>query len=866
MQDCTFRPDLASTKASPACSNFRSTSTPVNYHRRSPNSFTGTTSKSHTPSPLYYDYTEDFNVEETHDGEGAARDTPPIPFTLDKAIDEGREIPLEASSEHDSSPQGSPTSIDLRALVTSSNGDSLQSSDDKPRLNSEDGHTERSTNVTQDTIPLYLDRLPYDQIVADPINNMDFSRPNQSANAVDRSLPSTGYASNDFSPVLLDAGNQTDHDLNTSQSPENKESHSQENATERISATNRTSSFRLSTYLPVFPKPPDRTIQMVTGGDSRGRGQQAPATLPDDAISVQKPREYPIQATNEELGYGHQVPFNHLTTGTSCQFQLDLQTAIMQRSATTHDRRIRSSRYYSIDHGLTDLAQLISNFEFANGSFMSQDVYTQSAEDATRLSVQPSSALPTSRVPKNSLVLPNKALLQSSPPLESRTPLNKFRSDGDLRASSSRPFKTSNYALHEEFMSFDNSRKNMGEAVSYHNNSSRPVSPGPLSRSELPLLAPKAVSPARVMRLKNSVPQLTKALPFIPRNPTFESLSRQRSSPRHLPSISPPKDMEHRKASADIGPIQAEAAFIQSLPSQQDLEDAIDLEQTYSPPPKFRIKSRFFDAQRSHSPANSRPWNLDESYPWYGQQPTIRLSSLRSMIPVTQRGPKFKLRVTRASISPSGTIRINPEARSSLDLRSPKDLFTSSSNLSGIFRQVGRQFSSRKSSAVLETTAGNGTQAPFMVLASTQSNGYHGHNPDLLGPPSSPTAAYPTSPTEVRSFFSEDSSQIRGHNSLRKRISNLRARIPNPYTSRPPVHLNDSEAWRGHISSYATAKGRSRANINSEQEDEYGMPIASPRHHKLRSKVSGWFKDAGLAMRRRVKLRNGADVPCIPYR
>lgn len=866
-QDWSFRPEPVLTKASPPGSNFRSTSTPVNYHRRSPNSFTGTTSKSHTPSPLYYDYTEDFNVEEAGAEDSAVGDAPSIVrFILDNTIHEGRRVATEASPKSDSSPRGSPTSVDLRALVTVSNDGSLELSDDKPRLNSEDGQTERSTNVTQDIIPLYLDRRPYDRIVGNPFDNKNFPVSNQFESALDGSLPSKGDANDGLSPILLDAVDKTNHGLNTSQSLDNKESRDQENTTERISSSNRTSSFRLSTYLPIFPKPADWTIQMITDGGSKARSQEELATLPVDAISVQKPGEYAIQAANEGLCYGHQESFNHLPTGTSRQFQLDLPTTTIQRSATTHDRRIRSSRYYSIDHGLTDLAQLISNFEFANGSFISQDVHTHFAEATTRLSVQPSSTLPTSGMSKESLALPTKALLQLSSPQESHTPLIMFRSDGNLRVSSSQPYQTSNYALHDQFINLDNYGKERVEAVYYSNNASRSISRRPLSRSEPPLLAPKAVSPARVLRLKNSVPQLMKALPPVPRNPILEGSSPQRSSRRHLPFIFPQTDLAHRRTSVDVEPIQVEAAVFQSIPSQQDLEDVIKVEQTFPAPLKFRIKSRFFNAQRSRSPANSRPWNLDESYPWYGQQSTIRLSSLRSMIPGAQRGPKFKLRVTRASTSPSGTIRINPDARSSLDLRSPKDLFTSSSNLSGIFRQVSRQFSSRKSSAVLEIAPGNGSQAPFMVLASTQSNGNHGDNPDLLGPQSSPKAAYPTSPTEVRSFFSEDSSQIRGHNSLRKRISNLRARIPNPYTSRPAANLNDNEAWRGHIAPYAPPKGRLGANINSEQEDEYGMPIASLRHQKLRSKVSGWFKDAGLAMKRYVKLRNGADVPCIPFR
>jgi hypothetical protein len=542
----------------------------------------------------------------------------------------------------------------------------------------------------------------------------------------------------------------------------------------------------------------------------------------------------------------------------------DLRIGGIQHSATTLGRRIRSSRYYPIDHGLSDLAQLTSNFEFANRSFMAQDVNTQFTEIATSLSAQSSSALPAFGMPKESSALPMKASLQFSPPLESRTPMAKFRSDGDLRTSSSKTLKTNSYALHQEFINSDIYGKERGEIATNHNHADRPITKRPLSRSELPLLAPKAVSPARVLRLKNSVPQLMKALPPVPQYSKFETSPPQRPSPRSLSPISPQVDSEQKKATVDIEPTPLQVASFQLTPAQQDLEDALDLEQPISPP-KFRIKSRFFKAQRSHSPANSHPWNIDKNYLWYGQQPTVRLSSLRSMIPGTQKGPKFKLRVTRASISPSGTIKISPEARSSLDLRSPKDLFTFSTNLSGIFHQVGRQFSSRKSSVVPERAPKNGTQASCTVLRSAQTNGNYEPNPDLLEPPSS-TSAYPTSPTEVRSFFSEDSSQIRGHNSLRKRISDLRARIPSPYTSRPATNFSDKEAWRGHITSFAPGKGRLRANINSEQEDEYGMPIVSLRHQKLRSKVSRWFKDAGLAMRRHVKLRNSGDINCIPYR
>lgn len=850
LQDWSLNPEPGLGKALLAGGD-SSTSTPIRYHRRSPTSFTATTTKSHTPSPLYFDYTEDFNIEAVSGGEDTAADSPPAtPFDIDRTIYEGREIRSEASPPYKTASQGSTTSLDFQAPVTISNGDSLESLVDKHKLNSEDGQAERSTNVTQDIIPLYLDRQSYDRILTGSIDDKGSSTSLKPGGDLNDDLRSQGDGSNSFAPNRLAVFDHTHLDPpRISSGTDNKDGSGPENQTERMSI--RASSLRLSTYLPIFPKPPNRTIHTITDTAS----QQY------DPTSVQA-RDYPFIPPKELMEHEYQLAISHIPAPAPTRYEHNLPTTTIQRSATTRVRRIRSSRFYSIDHGLTDLAQLISNFEVANGSFTSQNVYSHSTEVTTHLSVQPLGAIQTPRTPKDSLILPLEALLQSTSLVESRTPLNKFRSEGDLRASSSRGFESTYRALHGEPISSDNLGTERGNTVSDMYNSNHPNPRKTVPRLAPHLLAPEPVSPAQVLRLKNSVPQLMKALPSVPRDPLRAILSQQ-SQPPDLPSTSSSLNGKQRETTTSIEIFQREAPVVKSLSTQQGLEETTELEEeTLVPPPKFRIKSRFFDSQRSHSPANSRPWNIDENYPWYGQQ-TIRLSSLRSMMSGTQEEPKFKLRVTRASNSPPGTIRINPRARSNLDLRSPKDLFTSSSNLSEIFRQVGRQFSSRKSSAALEPAHSKGTQASFTVLASAQTSGGHGHNPGLLVPPLSATAVYPTSPTEVRSFFSEDSSQIQGHNSLRKRISNLRARIPNRYASRPPIQSSWNPAWRERPISPAPTRDRLRANSNSEQEDEYGMPIAAFRHHTLKSKVSGWFKDAGIAMRRRVKMRNADEARCM---
>lgn len=209
-QDLSFRPELTPSKSSPAGNNLRSTSTPVNYHRRSPNSFTRSTSKSHTLSPLYYDYTEAFNIEEAVAAESIARNTTsPIPLIFNKTANE-RRIVLRVPPQYDSISKVSSVSVDLRTLAKLSIADS---SEKKSRLNSEDGKRERSTNVTQDIIPLYLDRRPYERIMADTFDNRDYLKSSQFANDLDVSLQSKSDTSNGSSPILSDTNDRTNHDL-----------------------------------------------------------------------------------------------------------------------------------------------------------------------------------------------------------------------------------------------------------------------------------------------------------------------------------------------------------------------------------------------------------------------------------------------------------------------------------------------------------------------------------------------------------------------------------------------------------------------------------------------------------------------------
>ncbi|ORY65957.1 uncharacterized protein BCR38DRAFT_511578 [Pseudomassariella vexata] len=219
------------------------------------------------------------------------------------------------------------------------------------------------------------------------------------------------------------------------------------------------------------------------------------------------------------------------------------------------------------------------------------------------------------------------------------------------------------------------------------------------SCSETPLISPKPISPARQLKVKNSIPQLMKALPPLPGEPGYVQ-----------PSTPPTTGDED-----DVAEVLAPFSFASSdtsnvfrgpnktqFPTNSMCDGGNRLSSLPKKLPKIRLRPKEAIYSRTN-PRDSRPWNSDSNYPWCSHSPEIEHESEDgndNSLASAKR--KFRLRGSRSvgggSPSPT-TVRRHPAARgseivASLARQQAKDLFSLPSGLSSAFREVSRKLTS----------------------------------------------------------------------------------------------------------------------------------------------------------------------------
>ncbi|KAF7881399.1 hypothetical protein EAF00_011768 [Botryotinia globosa] len=412
-----------------------------------------------------------------------------------------------------------------------------------------------------------------------------------------------------------------------------------------------------------------------------------------------------------------------------------------------------------------------------------------------------------------------------------------------------------------------------------------------MPRSESPMLAPKPISPARELKLKNSVPQLMKSLPKIPDSsirglavPGRPALA-DADMPCHLPELSPrnkfgtieedavsssPIDLPKTGSSIEKEKLKKsteQAQFISSAVQKQKIDPSRESHGPRSSPMKLKLKVRNSVAEKTSS-SDLRARKHEETFSWASSQDN-------NLPPISQeeqsgdfKPAKLKLKLTRATGSEaSGTVRVNnasgDQSRSSNDLHisCPKDLFTPSSGIDNIFRQVSKHLHSRRPSANSDQQSGDVIEMvpsqPSLNLSSRLN----------LGVPHADRSGNLPSPTDARSFFSDDSSHRNGGHGLRKRISNFRARVGVPYVARNGSYSCDDIVWRdqpGGVGQSPLA-AKSVADLNAARASFIDSP--NPRRtehrlhgHRLRAKVTEWFRGARAAISARVKSRSATNT------
>jgi hypothetical protein len=228
--------------------------------------------------------------------------------------------------------------------------------------------------------------------------------------------------------------------------------------------------------------------------------------------------------------------------------------------------------------------------------------------------------------------------------------------------------------------------------------------------------------------------------------------------------------------------------------------------------------------------------------------------------------PRFRLKITRPSDSILGTVRVNrasvdsnPFAR--LNLRDPKDLFTPSPTLDNIFRQPSKHANAPKATANIPYSQGEREFKQVLGSISNQLSGSKPQDSELGSSQFLATTANSLNPTDEQSFFSDDSSHMEGKRNLRKTLSNLRARVAMPYTSKHGAHSYDGAhslddlSWRDEDFREASPlpAGNAKAVQTTSNVGRFGRLRERIHARRLRKKLSGWFKETRLVIASHVK-------------
>ncbi|KAK7924863.1 hypothetical protein PG985_006917 [Apiospora marii] len=213
--------------------------------------------------------------------------------------------------------------------------------------------------------------------------------------------------------------------------------------------------------------------------------------------------------------------------------------------------------------------------------------------------------------------------------------------------------------------------------------------------SNTPLISPKPISPARQLKVKNSIPQLMKALPPLPTSTLAASTPSSTVDEYECAEILQPFSLSRSgtpRAQNHRGLQQPRDKFILRHPGEAT--------NTQKKLPKIRFKTKV-PATHEMDQRNSRPWNSESNYPWCRATNDVELLNENDDAGShysdrgSLRAPTY-LSTYRTTSSPfTGTVRRYPDVQRSGVIQSltnerPRDLFTASSRLCDAFRSTSR--------------------------------------------------------------------------------------------------------------------------------------------------------------------------------
>lgn len=375
--------------------------------------------------------------------------------------------------------------------------------------------------------------------------------------------------------------------------------------------------------------------------------------------------------------------------------------------------------------------------------------------------------------------------------------------------------------------------------------------------SNTPLISPKPISPARELKVKNSIPKLMKELPPLPDEPGYATSSSSTTVDKEVAEVLKPyrfsRPATPRKSGPPRGPMEPRTTINAASPfpgTQKKL-------------PKIRIKPKGHDVGPGTNPRDSRPWNSEINYPWCNETPDAELTHMNvsqgDTLPMKQR---LRLRGSRSVgvVVPSGTVRQNPKACKSdvftnLANQQAKDLFSISTGLTSIFRQVSSKLShdthdagrcrtaSASDDAQKSTLSGESFKLPRIVLTRASGRRQHGTN------------------------SSDKESVVQQHRGVRKRLSNLGWLLARPsHAQLRERHANKAEILHGKqragLESTFGLGGIDFESKNFTTSEGITLePQLRPRfRRRMKAKISKWVRGTKAAVKSCRKGSHGIEA------
>jgi hypothetical protein len=367
----------------------------------------------------------------------------------------------------------------------------------------------------------------------------------------------------------------------------------------------------------------------------------------------------------------------------------------------------------------------------------------------------------------------------------------------------------------------------------------------PPVRIDTPLLAPKPISPAKELRLKNSVPQLMKALPPLPGDIDSSDLSIVNHSEDE---ISTPAECSDSRPARKSEPLTVDL--------EEYLEQMHEASMAPYKSPKFKVRLNN-SISGSNTTLESRPWNKDKYYPWMSKTPDIKLSSL-GRIPSHRRLGRSRLRLKEwknetvgDKWGESGTVKRTcgiPKSKEATGFsQPPRDLFAAVDGDARMFPQPPSPISTHEGAETpcLESLASASCQMDITPKDSRPPlGGQHGNSLDIQSEMDlRPSIFIPATTSEAGTFKSAKSHPNR-RKVLRQKLSNLRRRGDRS-PSKQNVFLESTEE-QIQLSVALTANTSVDAAgdvMTRKRMTEATMPTLV-LGDRLRSKLSRWMKEA----------------------